>query len=368
VSSRPSVPEGTPAAAVADALSGWMPDAIVDRIAHRLRVPFLAVALVVGVLLMLPLGQVAPAGSDWLLTNKDAWGMGVIVEPGDVVFWILLVGLVAYDLVAMRWMRARTARTLSDIRDLAPGVANDGRDLFAAARDWRPGAIAATLYVLFHLVEDLHGGHVVPAEGIPFYVADVVAYFLRWFILASFLWMYAASLFGLERVCRQRLRLVTHLDDPFLGTRPLGRLSLAFAVAFYLGIAIIGLWLAATGQDLVNMAVFISVSTVGFLLFFLPLYSVHLQMVAAKNVELARSIARFRRIFDDAQRDDAEPHQIDLADVHAAIGWGFVDARVRAIHTWPFDTAIVVRLVGMFALPMVLAVLTKIAVMVTLGD
>ena len=366
MSSRPSVPEGTP---VADAPTGWMPDAIVGRIARRLRVPFPAVALVVGVLLMVPLGQLAPTGSDWLLVNKDAWGLGVILGPGDVVFWLLLVALVAYDILGMRWMRARTARALADIRDLAPGVADDGVDLFAAARDWRPAAIAAIVYVAFNLEEDLRGGHLVPGEGVAIYAVDVVLFVLRWFVLAAFVWMYGASLFGLQRVCRRPLRLVPHLDDPFLGTRPLGRLSLAFAVAFFVGVAIIGLWGVASGPTPTNASVFVSVTIAALLLFFLPLYSVHLQMVAAKNAEQAASIERFRRIFDHTRRETAEESRaVELADRHAAIGWGFVDARVRAIHTWPFDTAIVARLVGMFALPMVLAVLTKLAVMITIGD
>ncbi len=221
----------------------------------------------------------------------------------------------------------------------------------------------------FLLEEDLRGGHAIPADGVAVYVADAVMFVLRWFVLAAFVWMYGASLFGLQRVCRQRLRLVSHLDDPYLGTRPLGRLSLAFAVAFFIGVGIIGLWMAASGAKPLSAAAYVAVTIAGLALFFIPLYSVHLQMAAAKNAEQAASIAQFRRIFHDTRREvETESRGIDLADLHAAIGWGFVDARVRAIHTWPFDTAIVARLVGMFALPMVLAVLTKLAVMVTLGE
>jgi len=56
-----------------------------------------------------------------------------------------------------------------------------------------------------------------------------------------------------------------------------------------------------------------------------------------------------------------------LTDAHAALGWGYVNARIVAIRTWPFSTVIIARLATTFALPMILAVLTRVTVLTTLA-
>ena len=349
-------------------------DEILARASRRLRLPCPVLAAIVSGVVLIPLGQFFPRSM--LLIVSDRPGMGIVHDARDFGYWLLIFGIVFYFLVAIRWMRARAARTLSEVDDLAHDLGPDrspsGRDPFAWAADGRAPLAAAVLLAVLLAEEQLRNGPGLPgAEGLLVFAVDVAEAALQLFVLFSFVWAYLGSVAGLAAVCRRPLRLVSHLDDPFLGTRPLGNLSVALASAYFVGLSGMALWLYWADIQVLYM-VSIACAFAGLGLFFLPLYAVHVQMVAEKAQESAFSAARFRALFEGSRHAapmEARTNDLmeALVDVHAAIGWGYVNERIAAIRTWPFSTAIIARLATTFALPMLLAVLTRVTVLTTLA-
>ena len=346
-------------------------DDVIARAARRTGLPYPVLAAIVSGAVLIPLGQFFPRSM--LLIVSDKAGMGIVHDARDLAYWLLIVGILFYLLMAVRWMRGRAARTLVEIGDLAPGPSPSGRGPFAWTADGRAPLAAAVLLAALFAGEQVRSGQGLPAGwGIVVFAADIAEMVAQLLVLFSFVWAYAGSVAGLVSVCRRPLRLKSHLDDTFLGTRPLGNLSVALASAYFIGLSGMALWLYWADMQALYV-ITVGCACAGLGLFFLPLYAVHEQMVAEKAQESAFAAARFRTLFEGSRHVvPAEARTSDLvaaiAEVHAAIGWGYVNDRIASIRTWPFDTAIIARLATTFALPMLLAVLTRVAVMLALRE
>ena len=344
-------------------------DDVLARAARRVGLPYPVLAAIVSVLVLIPLGQFFPRTMLLLITDRP----GIVHDARDAAFWLLIVGILFYLLVAIRWMRTRAARTLAEIGDLAPDPSFSGRGPFAWAADGRAPLAAAVLLAALFAEEQVRSGQGLPGGwGLLVFAADVAEMAAQLLVLFAFVWAYLASVAGLVAVCRRPLRLKSHLDDSFLGTRPLGNLSVALASAYFIGLSGVTLWLYWADMQALYV-VTLACACAGLGLFFLPLYAVHEQMVAEKSQESAFAASRFRTLFEGSRHVvPAEARTSDLVEaiteVHAAIGWGYVNDRIAAIRTWPFDTVIIARLATTFALPMLLAVLTRVAVMLALSE
>ena len=345
-----------------------MVDNLLERLSRRLRLPYGVLALAVSVVLFLPLDPISPPGESHLLKNITRPGLGAWTDEVDLAFKVILVALFFYCLVAIRWMRERSARTLVEIADLAPDGEGAGNGPFARAADGRPPLVASLILLVVLLAEHFASGGTVPADWMPVFVLDVAVMAVRAIVIVSFVWVYMGSVAGLTAICRRPLRFVSNLDDPFLGTRPLGDLSLALASAYFIGMAVAAAWLYSAGAQPTLSATWAACTCLGLVLFFFPLRAVHRQMTAKKAELSALSTARLLEILDLSMRvTPAHRSTVELTDLHAAVAWGYVDGRVAAIRTWPFDTVLIARLVSAFAVPILIAVIAHVAILETMG-
>ncbi|HSF25885.1 MAG TPA: hypothetical protein VLC50_00045 [Actinomycetes bacterium] len=158
--------------------------------------------------------------------------------------------------------------------------------------------------------------------------------------LSTAVWVYAALQSGLDRLGRRHLTLQPYRGDRSLGLRPVG--SLAFT-GFWMLFGVIGPLLLTGFTDLPGMIVGGAVLVAGVALFFVSLRRLNRRMVAVKQQELDRARALYAEAYERL-RDDASlqvlGQQASLLSAAEAL-----EKRAEQIQEWPFDEAILARVV-----------------------
>jgi hypothetical protein len=295
-------------------------------------------------------------------------GMGVVHDALDAVLLGLVWLFFAYLLWAIRFMRLRVATALDEAHELFERPVESFRGAFAPV-GWRwPAVVMAIALTLLAAGTFVTEGDQIGPGYLPAFVIDLLIGFGRLLILTVFVWAYFASVRGLGVVCRERLRLTPYFRDDLLGTRPLGALSLALASAFAVGFALGLAWSLHDPLRSEFSAMAMAILGLGAVFFFLPLYSVHLQMADEKHRELAFVRDRYARLYEISRHASQEhDHEATLTDVAETLAFEAGERRIGRIHTWPFDTDILARLATSFAVPIVLTVIGREAVLLVLG-
>ncbi len=192
--------------------------------------------------------------------------------------------------------------------------------------------VAATYAVFSVANRGLAAPAVVPAFGV-----DIALITIRYFVVFTFVWVYARSLLGLRDVCQKPLRLTAYYLDHLMGMRAFGSLSLSLAASFFVGLALGTLWLNLTAKDVVLAAPPFFYAT-GLVLFLLPLRSVHQQMAEKKRRELLFLQRRYAGTFW-ASEDQPGPvrGRATTRDLLNMLDYSTVEPHVSALCTWPFD-------------------------------
>ncbi len=262
------------------------------------RVPFWVRAPVTAFVLVAPfVAVIAPGSEAILLTNQYNPGMGIVRTSFDLLYQALLFGVLLYMLLAIRYIRHSEAKAALRMAGLLDDPASVLERAFQPVRWLGPPIAAAALFLTVFVVgAQATISHLGPWDMAPFLV-DLVLIFCRFVITYTFVWTYFASIVGLARVCRHPLRLQPYHRDRLLGTRPLGQLSLSLAATFLIGLALSALWVATGNRSPFLFAIAMGVAIVGLVLFFLPLYAVHVQMRAHKASLMEAWATRYEELF-----------------------------------------------------------------------
>ncbi len=165
------------------------------------------------------------------------------------------------------------------------------------------------------------------------------------FILATFFWTFGYSMYSIYKMGKLPLKLRPYTEDRTLGLRPFGKTSLNFTL-IYVGVVSAILIPVIFGSALpLGLALgFLVLYPIGFLLFLLPLLSLHSKLVETKKKELAWIGPRATVVL---QRVKAlEGNQIDQLTTNEVSVLDKIRRDAQQIHTWPFDTGILARLVS----------------------
>jgi hypothetical protein len=165
-----------------------------------------------------------------------------------------------------------------------------------------------------------------------------------WLVLGvafwTFLWTYAWLQVGLVRLGRERVIPEAARVDPGLGLQPFGRLA-------FTGLWLLLIWLVPvvlTGlPDVVGIAIGIGVLGGALAAFLLSLYRLHRQMVEVKSRELALA----RRLYGEAYEPVHASRTLEALEQQRGLlsAADALERRAGAIHEWPVDEGIVVRIV-----------------------
>ena len=326
---------------------------LVERAIGTIPLPYPVTCTILALLATGPgyfLAHLIESGGDWDQTVAAIFG-GAFALPlwRSIPLVILSVGFDVYLLWLVRHSRFHIARYAKEIAPLlADGEAGACRNF--GHLYWRLPVIglAAAFGLFFALLLEP-----IPSDFgfFDFLIVGLNLLFLP-FVDAQVIWNYVATVWGVHRIGRDALRLRPAFEDPMLGLRPLGSLSLGATFYFFGALAII-MAEVTLSPDPVRPAylVFLIVLVLfGAGLLFLPLVSIHRLMVAEKRRAIDTASSRVADVYAPltAGNPTSEPSLHEVRDLllrtHGILLHREQERQIQALPTWPFETRAMTRI------------------------
>src|SRR2546422_430521 len=205
------------------------------------RLPYLVTSTILALLATGPgyfLARLIETGGDWNQTVVAIYGDAFALPLWRLTPLIILsVGFNLYLLWLVRHSRLHIARYANEIAPLLPDGKAGVRRIFGHLYSRLPVIGLAAAFGLFFsllLLEPMPPGF----GFLEFLILGLNLLFLP-FVDAQVIWNYVATIWGVHRVGREALRLRPAVEDPMLGLRPLGSLSLGATFYYFGALAII---------------------------------------------------------------------------------------------------------------------------------
>ncbi|MCJ2519522.1 MAG: hypothetical protein LN412_01050, partial [Candidatus Thermoplasmatota archaeon] len=159
----------------------------------------------------------------------------------------------------------------------------------------------------------------------------------------TFLWVWMYSLYTNFKIARLELTLKPFTEDRSLGFNPLGRFSLELTGLDMLPLALVLAPNVLGGLlSLPILRLFMALSLLGLVFFFLPLLPLRQKLLQAKGELLSWIGPRYTPVFE--RIDSGTEGRISQAFANELMAIEKIQRDVQRIHTWPFDTGVVVRI------------------------
>ncbi len=159
----------------------------------------------------------------------------------------------------------------------------------------------------------------------------------------TFFWTLSYSVYSLYKIGRLRLTLKHFTEDRTLGLKAFGTASLQLTGIYVVFVALFAV--PNTVQGLVNiqfLALYAGLFLIALLLFILPLLSLHAKLLSAKREILTQLTPQYKELVQQLQSKGIRNVDEKLANQLDVLKHVLQD--VNQIHSWPFDTGIIVRL------------------------
>jgi hypothetical protein len=173
--------------------------------------------------------------------------------------------------------------------------------------------------------------------------AGEIPYVWLIFIMASFFWIFGYSMYAIYRMGKLPLILRPYSQDRTLGLRPFAKASLNSTLIYATAATAMVVPVALSGALPLKLALlFLALYPVGFLLFLLPLRSLHAKLMEAKAEALAKVTPRYERLVEAVSAGGKVNDEVanEMAVVIT------IRNDLQQIRTWPFDAGIIVRLLA----------------------
>jgi hypothetical protein len=188
--------------------------------------------------------------------------------------------------------------------------------------------------------------------------------FIYWqLFIGTFGWAWAYSLFRIYRIGKAPLGLRPFTEDRTLGLRPFGVASLRLTGLFIALMALLSVPVLAGVNAAPFLTVFSGALVVALVFFLLPLRSLHRKLIAAKKERLHWIAQRYTRVMQQVEERGEGPLDEKLVGELSAIDK--MQRDIQQIHTWPFDTSILVRLTAIILT--VVAIITARVIQAVFG-
>ena len=164
-------------------------------------------------------------------------------------------------------------------------------------------------------------------------------------LISFFLWAWSYSMYKIYRIAKLPLQLKPFSEDPMLGLRPFSAVSMRLTILFIVFIAIFTVQIPAQGLSILPfLALYAGLFSLGVTLFILPLRNLRAKLVETKKEELSWANRRFTDLINKIKSKGDAPLEEKVAIELTAVT--SIQHEVRQIKSWPFDTALLARLLA----------------------
>ena len=253
--------------------------------------------------------------------------------PSVGTYSLATFGITLYALLGIRFMRERTLAAQRALVPLVPnGLERVQRTFAPVTWFWPPAILTPVLLaVSFAAFPD----QIQDVTGPGYFVLRVLSFPVIYFVYATFIWVYLSSIRCLDVLGKGPLQLIPFLEDPHLGLRPFGSLSLFLALVYFIGLVLVAF--SFLSIPLLFVGLIAALALPGIALFFAPLYGLHLRMLdEAKKAEgsLAAAYSRMAPILNPGTRVVGQASQTLVPNLLAL---QVLERRVSQISHWPLD-------------------------------
>jgi hypothetical protein len=317
----------------------------IERLGHVLHLPYPVGCAVWALLLGAPTQLLALYVDSFSLDAALARTFYSSVTPGQpfptfqgVANQVFFACLLFYLFYTLRYVRLKVAATQTELLSVAPQGEQTLQKVFRRVSHSLP---AIVLSVPFALQNYLFYSPRADGSETSFFLYSVLVSVPQGLLLGTWVWVYFASLMGVNAFGKEPLRLKSFAEDSVLGLRPLGILSLSLAVVYLGGLGLAGLT-TLTFPDPAGMAALGVLLLLGPLLFFVSLRSVHRRMLAERQRIQAEVRGQLWQALLRANNPHSNDAQTTLARLVELNTLQTLKQEVANIPVWPFDT----RLLG----------------------
>src|SRR3989449_2158754 len=326
---------------------------VVERAIATIPLPSLVTCTVLALLTTGPgyfLAHLIESGGDWNHPVGAVFGSAFELPLWrSIPLIILSVGFDVVLLVVVGHSRLHLARYAKEVAPVLGGGEAGVRRMFGHLY-WRLPVIglAAAFGLFFVLLLEP-----IPSDFgfLDFLIVGLNLVFLP-FVDAQVIWGYVATVWGVHRIGREALRLRPLYEDPILGLRPLGSLSLGATFYFFGALAIIIAEVTLSPDPVrpAYLAFLIVLVLFGAALLFLPLVSIHRLMATEKRRAIVTASSRAGDVYAPlmARNPTPEPSLHEVRDLllrtHGILLHREEERRIQTLPTWPFETRAMTRI------------------------
>lgn len=320
----------------------------IERLIGRTGLPWYGFVAVLA--LVLVLGAISAAYLDGVLDgffSTNLW-RGLLFFPA----------IITYMLAILPPLGQANDGAIGAFRTLAPMDDDEFDHLVdeAATADPRKEGIAFGVGIAIGLLVYLPG---IMAEGLSWLVVYLIP--TVGLVGGLFVWSIYSALAGARAMAalHQLPLQVNIFDQRPLG--PIGRQSLASALAFFGGAAV-SLLFFAWGEDSFGVGTLFTYGLlvlVSALAFFLPMRQTHRVLAAAKEEELVRVQHNIVAAYRSLEELPAESKDLGTLPTKLNL-WKEYEGRVKAIRTWPYDFGMLRTFLLSVLTPVVLSLVQRL--------